>query len=238
MWRWLILSLAILAGCSSLNPYESNFDCQGYPDGVNCKSAREVYRLTDYREALSSEDRDDKKGKKNPKMLKNEIPAPAVSVNPGAGPPTPTSAVQGMPYEGPLPLRTSAQVMRIWVAPWESQDGVLNMATYMYVEVVKRKWAVGEAKMQVAPQITPLQHLEAPDATPAAPMTARSPRQMRTPPRPARHSTQQQLGSFGRPNASEKQKAVPNFPGFNSPMGQNPQQNVFPKSFSGLPGEN
>lgn len=238
MRRWLVLSLslAVLAGCGALNPYKSDFGCEGHPDGVNCMSARDVYRETDYKSALTPEDKTDKKGNKKTKKLDNEIPPPAAAVSPAADPPT--SAVQGMPYEGPLPLRTTAQVMRIWVAPWESQDGALNMATYLYAEVVERKWMVGEAKMQVAPQITPLQHVEAPDAAEAASRTAARPQQVRTPPRPAQQPPQQQLGPFGRPNASEKQKAIPNFPGFNGPMGQNPQQNVFPKAFSGLPEEN
>jgi len=235
---WLILFLVFLlaAGCSTLNPYNNDFDCKGYPEGVNCTSAREVYRLTDYKESLTHEDRDDKKGKKNPKMLQNEIPPPPVMGNPGADPPaTAASAVQGMPYDGPLPLRTSAQVMRIWIAPWESQDGVLNMATYMYSEVVERKWAVGEAKMQVAPQITPLQRVEAPDSSPVGSRPPRPQQQMKPPPRPAQQPPRQQSGSSGRPAFPENQKAIPQMQGFNSPFGQNSQQNAVTKSLSELP---
>lgn len=234
---WSILSLVFLlaAGCSTLNPYNNDFDCKGYPEGVNCKSAREVYRLTDYKESLSHDDRDDKKGKKKPKMLENEIPPPPVMGNPGADPPAATSAVQGMPYDGPLPLRTSAHVMRIWIAPWESQDGVLNMATYMYSEVVERKWAVGEAKMQVAPQITPLQRVEAPDSSPTGSHPARS-QQQRQPPRPVQQPPRQQSGSLGRPAFPEQnQKAIPQMQGFTSPFWQNSQQNAFNKSLSELP---
>lgn len=234
---WLTLALVFLlaAGCNTLNPYNNEFDCKGYPEGVNCTSARELYRLTDYKEKLSPEDRDDKKGKKKPKMLENEIPAPPISNNPGVDPPaTAASAVQGMPYDGPLPLRTSAQVMRIWIAPWESQDGVLNMATYMYSEVVERKWAVGEAKMQVAPQITPLQRVEAPDSSPTGSHPARS-QQQRQPPRPVQQPPRQQPGITGRPAFPENQKAIPQMQGFTSPFGQNSQQNAFTKSLSELP---
>ncbi|MEW6657362.1 MAG: type IV conjugative transfer system lipoprotein TraV [Thermodesulfobacteriota bacterium] len=236
MRRWFVLSLvfALLTGCSTLNPYNSDFGCEGHPDGVNCMSAREVYRETDYKSSLSREDMQDKKGNKKGKRPDEQHPAAASSVNPAVDPPT--SAVQGMPYEGPLPLRTTAQVMRIWVAPWESRDGALNMPSYIYVEVVERKWTVGEAKMHVAPQVTPLQHVEAPDAEGAAPRTPR-PQQLRTPPRPAQQPAKQQPGPFGRATGPEKSKAIPGLPGFNGPMGQNPQQNVFPKAFSGLPEE-
>lgn len=239
MWRCLVLSLvlAVLTGCSVLNPYHEDFGCEGHPDGVNCMSARDVYRETDYKSSLTPEDRTDKKGNKKGKKQEQQLPAAASSINPAAVDP-PTSAVQGMPYEGPLPLRTTAQVMRIWVAPWESQDGALNMPSYLYVEVVERKWTVGEAKMHVAPQITPLQHVEAPDDVQAAPRRTARPQQMRTPPRPAQQPPKQQLGPFGHPAGPEKSKAIPGFQGFSGPMGQNPQQNVFPKSFSGLPEEN
>lgn len=233
MPRCLVLSLvlSLLTGCSTLNPYNSDFGCEGHPDGVNCMSAREVYRETDYKPSLSREDMQDKKGNKKDKKQDQQLPAGASSANPAVD--QPTSAVQGMPYEGPLPLRTTAQVMRIWVAPWESRDGALNMPSYIYVEVVDRKWTVGEAKMHVAPQITPLQHVEAPDAEGAAPRTS-SPQHIRTP-RPSRQPVKQQPGPFDRTSGAERSKAIPGMQGFNSPVGQNTQQNVFPKAFSGFP---
>ena len=212
----LCLVLAVLAGCGTLNPYNEDFDCKGYPNGVNCTSAREVYRLTDYKDYLTPEDKDDKKGKKGQKEGQPVPAAPAVnhSVNPTVDPAT--AAVQGMSYEGPIPIRTSPQVMRIWLAPWESIEGALNMPSYLYVEVVERKWSVGEAKMEVAPQITPLQQVEAPDAVEAPPRPART-QQRKTPPRPSR------------PTAPEKSKAIPQLQGFNRPSGEKPQQNIFPK---------
>ena len=67
-----------------------------------------------------------------------------------------TEAVQGLGYAGPMPLRSSAKIMRVWLAPWESMDGALNLPTYLYAEVVERKWSIGERRMEVAPSITPL----------------------------------------------------------------------------------
>ena len=68
-----------------------------------------------------------------------------------------TTAVQGLGYKGPMPLRSAAQILRIWTAPWESMDGALHLPTYLYAEVEERKWSIGERKMDVAPQITPLE---------------------------------------------------------------------------------
>lgn len=239
MRRWMLpsLILMLLTGCSTLNPYNSNFDCKGYPDGVNCTSAREVYRLTDNKDALSREDMvDDKKGSKNrkPNMLPNEVPPPSGASGKGQSDP-PTSAVQGMPYEGPLPLRTTARVMRIWMAPWESQDGALNMSNYVYVEVVERKWSVGEARMQVAPQITPLQTVEAPDAAAPAARPKNRPNPAQPSGRPNPQTSGQKQGFFGNFADQQNPKPTPQFQGFNAPFGHNPQQNTIPKSLSGLP---
>jgi len=223
MWRLylLVLALGLLGGCSSLNPYKNEFGCEGYPEGVNCKSAREVYRLTDYKEALGPEDKGDPKDKKNRK--KKQTQQSSVSA-----PPDPASAVvQGMPYEGPIPLRTSAQVMRIWLAPWESQDGALHMPSYLYVEVAERKWTVGEAKMEVAPQITPLQveAVEPPESPPAGKPQSQQAREMpRTPPKPSQGPLRP--GATIRLPAQEKSKAISPSPGFNRPFGQDSRQNL------------
>ena len=40
----------LLAGCS---PWSTSYSCRGYPEGVQCKSAREVYELTNYRDSLA-----------------------------------------------------------------------------------------------------------------------------------------------------------------------------------------
>lgn len=68
-----------------------------------------------------------------------------------------TTAVQGLGYKGPMPLRSAAQILRIWTAPWESMDGALHLPTYLYAEVEERRWSIGEKRMEVAPQITPLE---------------------------------------------------------------------------------
>ena len=58
LWAAAVL---LFSGCSALNPWDSSYACKGYPAGVNCKSAREVYELTNYRDSL--EKRKDGKSK-------------------------------------------------------------------------------------------------------------------------------------------------------------------------------
>ncbi len=97
-----------------------------------------------------------------PGQYKEEYASPSAAALPSAG--LPTAAVQGLGYTGPLPLRSASQLMRVWLAPWESMDGSLHLPTYLYTEVQERKWSIGGRKMNVAPQITPLADQSIPQA--------------------------------------------------------------------------
>ena len=60
--------------------------------------------------------------------------------------------------EGPVPIRVPAQVLRVWIAPWEDAHGDLHAPGYVYTEVVPRRWSFGEPAAASATQrITPLQ---------------------------------------------------------------------------------
>ena len=147
--------LLLLSGCS-------HYSCKGYPEGVQCKSAREVYELTNYRDSLTKP-KDDKNGDCPECQGQPDFSVTPANYNSQGNPP-PANAVQGLGYAGPMPLRSAAQVMRIYLGPWESNDGALHLPTYMYVEVVERRWSIGERKMEMAPQITPLEDTAIPTA--------------------------------------------------------------------------
>ncbi len=60
--------------------------------------------------------------------------------------------------DGPVPIRLPAQVLRVWIAPWEDAHGDLHAPGYVYTEVVPRRWSLGEPAAATATQrITPLQ---------------------------------------------------------------------------------
>jgi len=151
---WAAITI-LLSGCSA------SYSCKGYPETVQCKSAREVYELTNNRDSLekpkNSQNTDcpecgDNPG--NPGNRQNLTPAAAASME----------AVQGLGYVGPMPLRSQAKIMRVWMAPWEDLDGTLHMPNFMYAEVQDRRWSIGERRMQVAPTITPLLDRSLPEA--------------------------------------------------------------------------
>jgi conjugal transfer pilus assembly protein TraV len=83
--------------------------------------------------------------------------------------------------EGPVPLRTAAQVMRVWIAPWEDSRGDLHAPGYLFTEIPPRRWSLATPHEPLAGRrITPLQ-IERRE-TPAPPAHTDSP------PAPARGS--------------------------------------------------
>lgn len=62
----------------------------------------------------------------------------------------------------PIPVRTPAQVMRVWIAPWEDAKGVLHVGGYHFVEIEARRWTVGGQG-----QVQPVRMLSIQDPVPA-----------------------------------------------------------------------
>ncbi len=124
-----------VAGCGWMGIGKSDFACPGgSTDGVRCLSARQVYQATERSDTVrptagpGSEDRE--------------------SANMAGMPPLPpvqgTGKIPLPTLRQPLPIRTQAQVMRIWMAPWEDESGDLHADGYLYTEVEGRRWNLGE----------------------------------------------------------------------------------------------
>lgn len=125
----LILCLAI-AGCSWMGLGKSEFSCPGgSTDGVRCLSARQVYLATDHSDTVSPAS--------GPISAETALPgAPALLAPVQGSVPVPS-------INQPMPIRTQAAVMRIWMAPWEDDEGDLHADGYLYTEVEGRKWNLG-----------------------------------------------------------------------------------------------
>ncbi|MDT4866639.1 Type IV conjugative transfer system lipoprotein (TraV) [compost metagenome] len=61
-----------------------------------------------------------------------------------------------MRARNPLPIRTQAVVMRIAVAPWEDENGDLNIPGFIYTEIEPRRWEIGARQPVVSPTLRPL----------------------------------------------------------------------------------
>lgn len=147
----LLGAAALTTGCvSALNMGSSEYGCKGMPDGVTCKSARQVYDLTeadDFRAKVEADQKAAAEGKKGHHEEATQEPR-AVSGQ---------ALVVPLPARNPLPIRTQATVMRIWVAPWESADGDLNVPGYVYTEIQPRRWELGVSAPESQPTLRPLQ---------------------------------------------------------------------------------
>src|SRR5690625_1870650 len=140
----------VVAGCSSLGIGGSEFSCPGYPDGVQCMSTHEVYEATNDGNVPRSMDSDGvvhTKGSSNTAQQQN-VPDPARN-------PVGTYVAPNLPNR-PIPIRTPAEVMRIWVAPWEDTNGDLNVTGYVYTEIEPRRWTIAETAPKSSPVLTPL----------------------------------------------------------------------------------
>lgn len=150
----LILLASQLGGCSWLQIGESEYSCKGMPDGVTCMSARDVYQMTEnenYREGIDRqaavkqaiEDGDNEKADELQAPVLPEVMAGERYVIP-------------RPAKDPVPIRTQATVMRVWVAPWESETGDLNVPGFIYTEIEPRRWEIGTPAPKPEAMIRPL----------------------------------------------------------------------------------
>jgi conjugal transfer pilus assembly protein TraV len=60
----------------------------------------------------------------------------------------------------PVPVRTPAEVMRIWIAPWEDDAGDLIVTGHLYTEIEPRRWVIGEPTSNTQPSLRPLQSIQ------------------------------------------------------------------------------
>lgn len=133
--------LAVLSGCSSLNIGSNEYACPGMPNGVQCMSARDVYAATNDGKTPRPMNPDEVETKEKGDKL-DQDPA-SVSENSVSDEVLNTYVAPRLPNK-PVPIRTPAQVMRIWVAPWEDTNGDLIVTGYIYTEIESRRWVIGD----------------------------------------------------------------------------------------------
>lgn len=134
----LLVLLPVLAGCAG------SYGCQGLPDDPVCLSAVEAYRATE----------------RTPPARAGTAPTTAAA-NP-ASVAHPASPAPHPRIDDPTPIRTPSEVMRIWIAPWEDDEGDLQVSGYVFTELEPRRWLIGQPAGRRAPSLTPLQVLHRP----------------------------------------------------------------------------
>lgn len=154
-----------VASCSTVG--EKDFACPGRPPGVRCMSATEVYGATHDTDqvaptsdkalggdATRSPSRDEKqrpaKGRAPAQKQRTQQGDPPAIEQPSDPLLLRTQALAPL-VDKPIPIRTPAQVMRAWIAPWEDARGVLHAGGYAFIEVESRRWTFGETQTTAEP---------------------------------------------------------------------------------------
>ncbi len=156
-----------LTGCGAFSVGEEEFACSGMPGSSYCHSARDVYetseqgivpspmrkdaRNEDCADCVYSED-------VNPELQRLAVAkgeatdgkVVVVAADPTMGSSGKTLQVTGdevinnyvtpaLPTD-PVPIRTPAQIMRIWVGPYVDTNGDLVAPGIVYTEIEPRRW--------------------------------------------------------------------------------------------------
>ena len=125
------LTTLLSTGCAT------QYGCKGMPDDPTCLSTTEAYQVTD---------------KALPEPVKSDPVAATVSDS------KPSNQAWPVPkIDDPPPIRTPAQVMRLWIAPWEDSEGDLMVSNYVYTELEPRRWMIGKSAPTMSPSLIPLQ---------------------------------------------------------------------------------
>ena len=133
MMRHLFMGLAPIALLAACVPGTSEFSCKGYPDGVQCLSARKVYDLTQSRSRLTADQISDA-GYDPETGRKLAIEGDAVAETAA----TPPAVVD----QRTVSLQPPAGVMRIWLAPRRDRRGDLIVPGYIFSEIEPTDWTV------------------------------------------------------------------------------------------------
>lgn len=123
----VLTAALILASCT---PGQTEFSCKGYPDGVACISAREVYDLTNSRSRVTQADLENAPGGGGSAVDDVLKPLPNADPRLNLAPPTKASQQAADPAAG---------VMRIWVGPHVTSAGDVAAPNYVYSRIGNKR---------------------------------------------------------------------------------------------------
>lgn len=146
------LIISMLSGCASIFDTKSSaaeFGCSGMPEGVKCLSVKDVYSATESSDHVNGEVADQwrkKQGKKTPGAAQINNGTTATTQAPDV---TPAA-------DKPRPIRSSAQIMRVWINSFEDDDGDLYAGQYVFTEIEPRRWSIGNERGEEKSGVNPL----------------------------------------------------------------------------------
>jgi len=160
-----LIAVVTLSGCASYG--SPKYGCSGLPAGTTCMPTRDIYGATEggngvqdrATEATTENERDSDSSRKEKDKV--EVGVEKVSTDLVID----TFVTPNLP-DRPIPIRTPAQVMRIWVASWEDTNtGALIVPGYIYTEIEPRRWVIGRPDSAAKQQGRLFQPLESQHTT-------------------------------------------------------------------------
>jgi conjugal transfer pilus assembly protein TraV len=119
---------ALAAGCATGPRYA----CSA-PAGVGCKPVSEVYAASVAGEIA---DADPAPGDAGTDTKRVHLDNPAASPPGDPGRPVVATVRPGSP------ILTPPKVLRVWIAPWEDENGDLHDETYLYLRLDEGQWVL------------------------------------------------------------------------------------------------
>jgi conjugal transfer pilus assembly protein TraV len=158
----LLTSAIALSGCAGRPKYQCPFT-----GGVKCLGAIDVYRASEEGTLNDPVEADQGNASARPITGSDEWAGETVVGDDGSLVIADSLSVAPAVVEtNEDPLLSPARVLRVWVAPWEDASGALHLAGYVYSEISKRKWRVGNV---AAPSRPTLRLLDAPTGAGSSP---------------------------------------------------------------------
>ena len=149
----VMLAMVSLLGCNAVG--SKKYGCTGLPEGVKCMATRDLYEQTHGGATQGSTGSDDESShaRQDSGEQRNDGEVAATSPMQLATDPVVNQYVTPNLPDRPVPIRTPAQVMRIWVASWEdASSGSLMTPGYIYTEIEPRRWVIGKTEAAASAQ--------------------------------------------------------------------------------------
>lgn len=145
--QW-IAAAAMLSGCTSMSGLggSSSYACKA-PDGVTCDSVSGTYANAIHNNLPSQRSRVATQQRQADEL---RVPAPSRPAS------SPAPSALGTAAASPMPLRSSARILRLWFKPWEDADRDLYDQGYIYVQIDNGQWLIEHAQRQIRDAYAPL----------------------------------------------------------------------------------
>ncbi len=149
------LVLVALSGCASYSGLDadSKFSCKA-PDGVTCMSVSGIYANAKANNLPAQRQKHDDGQPKGPaepvsgRGVPREYGAPENSVAMLGTTEKTSPKAMSAPNSG-APLRTPERILRVWLAPFEDQEGDLHDQKYFYVTVNSGAWTIEANRVNI-----------------------------------------------------------------------------------------